>query len=139
MGFQIMYESSNVFQGMIDKFEDCGGGYYSGNATITSPNYPENYPKGSECIYTIYQPVGNVILLNFLDIEIDFHSSHPNCHGEWPILMDLIEIRDGPALNSPFLRYVCGTEIPAPVQSSQNHLNLRCVQIFGNNITIFHL
>ena len=78
MGFQIMYESSNVFQGMIDKFEECGGGYYSGNRTITSPNYPGNYPNDSECIYTIYQPVGSIILLNFLDIEIDSDSRSPN-------------------------------------------------------------
>ena len=34
MGFQIVYESSNVFQGMIDKFEECGGGYYSQSARI---------------------------------------------------------------------------------------------------------
>ena len=129
MGFQIMYESSNVFQGMIDKFEECGGGYYSGNGTIASPNYPGNYPNGSECIYTIYQPVGNVILLNFLDIEIDSYSLEPNCHSEWPMYKDVIEIRDGPALNSPVLRYVCGTEIPAPVQSSQNHLRLKWVYI----------
>ena len=113
---------------MIDKFEECGGGYYSGNGTITSPNYPENYPNGSECIYTIYQPIGTVIQLNFLDIEIDSDSRSPNCeskNGDWPFLKDSIEIRDGPAMYSPYLCHVCGTEIPAPIQSSQNHLSLK--------------
>ena len=110
---------------MNDKYEECGGGYYSGNRTITSPNYPGNYPTGTECIYSIYQPVGNVIMLNFLDIEIESHSTNPNCHAEFAIRLDNLEIRDGLTLTSPLLRFVCGTEIPAPIQSSQNRLKIK--------------
>ena len=114
LGFQLEYGSSNVFQGMINRFDECGGGYFSTtNGTIASPSYPENYPDNADCIYTIWQPTGNVILLNFLSMDIA---------GGYDCGSDYLEIRDGSSADSPLLDKLCGSDIPAPIQSSQNQL-----------------
>ena len=77
MGFQLEYESSVVFQhGVIYRFDECGGGYFSTtNGTIASPSYPENYPDNADCIYTIWQPTGTVIMLNFVSMDIEYDTT----------------------------------------------------------------
>lgn len=32
---------------------DCGGTYLDAKGNITSPNYPNKYPKNQQCVYTI--------------------------------------------------------------------------------------
>ena len=91
----------------------CGGHLTAPNGLIYSPSYPENYPINADCIYTISQPAGTVILLKFLSMDIEDVST---C--DW----DYLEIRDGPLVDSPLLDKLCGNEIPAPIQSSQNQL-----------------
>ena len=53
--------------------DNCGdGGYFSTNGgIITSPSYPDNYPNNANCLYTISQPIGTVILLKFHIWDID--------------------------------------------------------------------
>ena len=99
-------------------FDECGdGGHFSTiGGSIKSPSYPGYYPNNKDCIYTISQPTGTVILLNFLSMDIDYDSS---CD------YDYIEIRDGPTAGSPLLDKLCGNEIPASIQSSQNQLWIR--------------
>ena len=113
MGFQLEYESSKVFQGMVIRFDECGGYFSTANGTVTSPSYPDNYPGNADCTYTISQPNGNVILLNFLSMDIEDDTS---CS------YDYLEIRDGLSDTSTLLDKLCGSEIPAPIQSSQNQL-----------------
>ena len=101
---------------MINRFDKCGGYFSTRNGTITSPSYPGNYPTRADCIYTISQPTGTVIMLNFLSIEI-------NIKYDWDKkckYSDYLEIRDGPSANSPLLADLCGNAIPAPIQSSQD-------------------
>ena len=95
--------------------DECGdGGYYSTTGgIITSPSYPGNYPDNADCIYTISQPTGTAILLNFLIMDMAHHSS---CDD------DYLEIIDGLSAASPILAKLCGNRIPAPIQSSQNQL-----------------
>ena len=112
MGFQLRYESSDVSNSkwsyMVD---ECGGGsYYSTTGgIIDSPSYPENYPDNADCIYTIYQPTGTVILLKFLSMDTE------KC-------CDYLEIRDGPSEYSTVLGKLYGNKIPDPIQSSQKQL-----------------
>ena len=100
---------------MINRFDECGrGGYFSTtNGTISSPSYPDNYPDNADCYYKISQPTGTVILLNFLSMDIEYDST---------CAYDYLEIRDGPSGDSPLLGKLCGYEIPATIQSSQNQL-----------------
>ena len=83
---------------------------------MSSPSYPNYYPAHKDCIYTISQPTGTVILLNGLSMDIEYQES---------CTMDFLEIRDGPSADSPLLNRLCGAEIPASIQSSQNQLWMR--------------
>ena len=84
---------------------------------MSSPSYPDYYPAHEDCIYTISQPTGAVILLNCLSMDIEYDK---NC------AMDFLEIRDGPSADSPLLDRLCGNETYASILSSQNQLWMRC-------------
>ena len=93
----------------------CGGNFTYPNGFLTSPSYPESYPKLLDCAYIISQPTGTAIMLNFLNINIENEKVFcGNC--------DYIEIRDGTSENAPLLDKLSGNEIPASIQSSQNQL-----------------
>ena len=91
----------------------CGGHFTTPYGILTSPSFPENYPDNADCIYTISQPTGTVILLNFISMDTEKWSDE--CH-------DYLEVRDGPTDDSTVLDKLCGSEIPAAIQSSENHL-----------------
>ena len=98
---------------MVDECGD-GGSYSTSGGIITSPSYPGNYPDYADCIYTISQPTGTVILMNFVTMEIEYGGS--SCD------YDYLEIIDGLSADSPILAKICDNEIPDPIQSSQNQL-----------------
>ena len=102
----------------------CGGSFTTLNGIITSPSYPDNYPAYADCIYTISQPLGSVILLNFLIMDINHHDSNCETEEQWGMREnDYLEIVDGPSEYDGFLLdYLRGNDIPAPIQSSQNNL-----------------
>ena len=91
----------------------CGGNFTAPDGFIFSPSYPGNYPRQT-CIYTITQPLGKAIILNFLSMDIDMTSRSCGRH-------DFLALRDGPSHNSPLLAKLCGSEMPALIHSSQNH------------------
>ena len=99
----------------------CGGNFSDEHGHLSSPSYPNYYPTNTDCIYTISQPRGTVILLNFFSMDIQWlgHYNGQYCHN------DYLEIRDGPSDDSPFLGKLCGSVIPAPIQSSQNQLRMK--------------
>ena len=124
MGFQLEYESTNVSQWSYGSGA-CGGNFTSPNGIITSPSYPDNYPTthyyngtlySAVCIYTISQPTGTLILLNFLSFDLYDYGSVCDSYD------DNLEIRDGPSFDSPLLARLCGTKIPDQIQTSQNQL-----------------
>ena len=117
IGFQIQYESSDVTLGIINRFGECDGYFTTPNGILTSPSYPDNYPKNAECVYTISQPTGTAIVLTFLSMDI-----HSWNFGWNSICNDYLEIRDGRDAAAHLLGELCGKKIPAPIQSSQNQV-----------------
>ena len=118
MGFQLKYESSDMAPQVIyriGELGECGGTFTFPVGTFTSPSYPDSYPNNADCIYTISQPTGHVILLNFLSMNLYYHECS-----------DYLEIRDGPSGDSPLLDKLCESEIPAPIQTTQNQLWMKC-------------
>ena len=109
----------------------CGGIFNDAIGHISSPNYPQIYQPNlsgkypgidqnvANCIYTISQPTGTVILLNFLSMDIG-DRGYDHCNFD-----DYLEIRDGSSAHSPFLKKLCGNSISASIQSSQNQLWMR--------------
>ncbi|KAM5277345.1 mannan-binding lectin serine protease 1 isoform 3-T3 [Hipposideros larvatus] len=77
---------------------------------ITSPDFPNPYPKSSECFYGIELEEGFVISLQFEDI-FDIED-----HPEVPCPYDYIKINAGPKVLGPF----CGEKAPEPI-NTQTH------------------
>ncbi|XP_078342712.1 tolloid-like protein 2 [Oculina patagonica] len=45
------------------------------NNTLTSPNYPNNYPNNMDCKYSLHLRPGMAVYMNFHDFEVDYDSS----------------------------------------------------------------
>ena len=115
-GFHLQYESSVMTQWSYGSGA-CGGNFTTPKGIFTSPSYPDHYPDDATCIYTIAEPTGSIIRLNFLHMDIDSYYWDTKCNYK-----DYLEIRDGPSEASPLLSKLCGNEIPASIASSQNHV-----------------
>ena len=98
------------------KYSAHCGSFTAPNGILTSPSYPDNYPDNADCVYTISQPNGTVIILTFHSMEIESRGLSAICQN------DYLEIRDGSSAGSPLLQKLCGFQIPAPIQSSQNQV-----------------
>ncbi|XP_043730496.1 mannan-binding lectin serine protease 1 isoform X2 [Cervus elaphus] len=77
---------------------------------ITSPDFPNPYPKSSECLYTIELEEGFMISLQFEDI-FDIED-----HPEVSCPYDYIKIKAGPKVLGPY----CGEKAPEPI-NTQSH------------------
>ena len=93
----------------------CGGNFTAPNGVLTSPSYPDKYPKNSDCIYTITQPNGTLIEMNVLTFVVE---NWGNEEG------DYLEIRDGTSYQSPLLKKILH-EHPEPIRSTKSSLWLR--------------
>ena len=99
----------------------CGGNFTVPQGILTSPSYPYRYQYNMECVYTITQPPGTVILLSFVSMDITYvrDPDDPESSSHY------LEIRDGPLENSSLIikvPKVHGTANSAPIRSSKNHL-----------------
>jgi len=66
----------------------CGGQLNTPNTLITSPSYPENYPKDIQCIWSIVAPPGARIRLQLISLDLEVS---PGC------VYDRIDIIDSDA------------------------------------------
>ena len=127
LGFQFQYDMSNVAPQMtyrMAELGECGGTFSTlSSGKIASPSYPARYPGNSDCVYEILQPPGTVILLNVISMHTVYDEEW--CDG----CCDYLDIRDGPSDDSPLLGRLCGTEIPAPIQSTQSKVWMKWGQI----------
>lgn len=90
---------------------ECSGNLFTQRTgTITSPDYPNPYPKSSECSYTIDLEEGFMVSLQFEDI-FDIED-----HPEVPCPYDFIKIKAGSKVWGPF----CGEKSPEAI-STQSH------------------
>ena len=97
---------------MTYRIGECGGNFTTPNGVLTSPAYPDNYPNNADCVYTISHP-NDIVVLTFHSMDI--YSSY-SCSFHY------LEIRDGSSDASPLLAKLCGNNIPAPIQSTQNQV-----------------
>ena len=96
------------------------------NGIITSPSYPEIYPKDAACIYRITQSNGTYISLKIHDFHLVVYPSWAECHASK--IQDFIEIRDGNSSESDLIGKFCGTDIPSTIQSTSNNLWIRLMK-----------
>ncbi|KAM9754161.1 inactive serine protease PAMR1 [Menidia menidia] len=75
----------------------------------------ESYPNNARCEWTIQVDRPFTIDLRFMMLSLEFHHS---CR------YDYVEVRDGDSINSRVIGRFCGSNRPAPVQSSGNSLHI---------------
>ncbi|KAM6215214.1 cubilin [Rhynchocyon petersi] len=107
-------DASIVKAGFRAFYQVACGGELTGEGMIRSPFYPNSYPGERICTWNIYQPQGQIVLLNFTGFEIGGGSAH--CDS------DYIEIGSSSILGSPENNKYCGTEIPSLITSVYNFL-----------------
>uniref|UniRef100_A0A674NBB4 CUB and Sushi multiple domains 2 n=1 Tax=Takifugu rubripes TaxID=31033 RepID=A0A674NBB4_TAKRU len=89
----------------------CGGNLTGPSGLILSPDYPEPYPHGRECDWTVNVTPDYVIALSFNQFSLE-----PS--------YDFLHIYDGPDSLSPLLGSFYGTDVPDHIESSSNMLFL---------------
>ena len=100
---------------------ECGGNYTDGSGLISSPSYPEEYPRLSDCTYLIAQPSGLLVNVSINDVDMSCHK-----YSGWS---DFIEFRDGDSESSPLMVRFCGGDsivpVPAFMTTTGNYLRVR--------------
>uniref|UniRef100_A0A8C4YRX9 Procollagen C-endopeptidase enhancer n=1 Tax=Gopherus evgoodei TaxID=1825980 RepID=A0A8C4YRX9_9SAUR len=96
----------------------CGGEHVGESGYIASEGFPNHYPPGKTCTWTITVPEGQVVILSFrvFDLEPD-----PGCR------YDSLEIFNGHSATAQRLGRFCGTFRPGALLSTSNHMMLRMV------------
>ncbi|XP_067930809.1 cubilin-like [Watersipora subatra] len=88
--------------------------YSSG--VIESPNFPDSYPHNRNCTWVINAPLGNILSYRFSHFAIENDVFGSACRN------DFLEIRDGNNPNANVIQRLCGSELPAPINSTSNSL-----------------
>ncbi|RWS30687.1 cubilin-like protein [Leptotrombidium deliense] len=108
-------DGSATGTGFLGQYEtNCGGYFNYTQGVIKSPSFPNYYPSGKECIYTILTEPKNFIKLEFLDFGLE-HSI--NC------TLDFVEVRQRADNVESVLAKFCGETIPSkPVMTTSNQM-----------------
>ncbi|CAL1525987.1 unnamed protein product [Lymnaea stagnalis] len=95
----------------------CRASLKSDRGEIASPQWPEQYPPGLSCAWTIEAPPSAKITLKFTTIDLD-SQSYGGCTDQH----DYIEVIDGPTTSDNRAARYCAHESPAPIVSTGNFL-----------------
>ncbi|VDM23842.1 unnamed protein product [Toxocara canis] len=113
-GFQAIWRTVSVSCGGVLKAQPYG-------QTLTSPDFPKNYPNGLECVWKIDAPRGQLISLNVEDLDLE--APH-----------DFLIIYDGVKPSAPVLaRLSSSISQPQLIVSSQSHLYIYFYSNFAQN------
>ncbi|XP_071808298.1 bone morphogenetic protein 1 homolog [Asterias amurensis] len=100
------------------KESGCRHDIRASHGELTSPNYPDNYPKRKECTWHIFATPGHKVELIFNDFDLE---QHQEC------AYDHVIIYDGDSSDGHQLGRFCGTGNPDPVLASANQMYIRFV------------
>ncbi|XP_032091371.1 procollagen C-endopeptidase enhancer 1 [Thamnophis elegans] len=101
----------------------CGGDYNANNGYLASEGFPEPYPPGKTCTWTITVPEGQVVMLSFRVFDLE---PEPTCR------YDYLEVFNGhAALESQRLGRYCGTFRPGAILATSHQMLLRMVSDEG--------
>ncbi|XP_069655824.1 procollagen C-endopeptidase enhancer 1 isoform X1 [Haliaeetus albicilla] len=94
----------------------CGGEHRGESGYIASEGFPQHYPPGRNCTWTITVPEGQVVMLSFrvFDLEPD-----PLCR------FDSLSVFGGHGPGAPLLGRFCGTFRPGALLAAGNRMMLR--------------
>ncbi|XP_061714224.1 cubilin-like [Cydia pomonella] len=95
-GFSVLYS-------FLDAKLHCGGNYIKTHGYIYSPGWPNPYERNRDCTWTITVPVGQQIILNISQFDLEL-PSRGSCDSG-----DFLEIKNGASANSPPAGKFCGS------------------------------
>ncbi|XP_020655322.3 CUB domain-containing protein 2 [Pogona vitticeps] len=104
--------ASQGFSAVYQK-DVCGGVLTGLSGSITSPDYPENYPNNAECHWVIQATSNSVIRLVFVDFQME---NNEKCN------FDYVAIFDGSTMEHTLLSHYCGNVKPPDMVSSGHEL-----------------
>ncbi|PIK44515.1 bone morphogenic protein 1 [Apostichopus japonicus] len=97
--------------------EACGGLKTSLQGNISTPQYPNMYPRDKNCIWKISAPSSYHISLQFRDFQLE---------GTELCKYDFVEIRGGFSPDADRIgNRLCGSDIPETVTSPSNTLYIQ--------------
>ncbi|XP_033105647.1 neuropilin-2-like [Anneissia japonica] len=108
--------SYKIIGSSVDEEVECGviSPAETSPSTISSPMYPDNYPRYSKCAWLIRGDPDEAIIFQFVDMDIEVEEDCP---------FDAIRIYDGPTKEFPLVVNHCGTgNIPPDFTSSTPYL-----------------
>ncbi|XP_034025114.1 cubilin [Thalassophryne amazonica] len=116
-------DSSNSARGFNASYSrGCGGLLHADRGILSSPHYPQNYLPGLDCSW-------HVMVTQGFKVSVSFHSpfqiqgSEDGCTSG-----DYLELRNGPDGSAPLLgSRLCGSSVPAILQTTDNHLYIHFV------------
>lgn len=68
----------------------CGGVYTETSGVITSPYFPNPYPRSRRCVYEIKLPSKSAVSLQFLDFDVEDNSMAGSCFYDHVTVRNLL-------------------------------------------------
>ncbi|XP_050301020.1 bone morphogenetic protein 1-like isoform X2 [Anthonomus grandis grandis] len=98
----------------------CGGKFTSLNGTVTSPSFPELYPRNKRCVWEIEAPPQHVIFFNFTHLDLE-----GNNYDQQLCEYDQVNV-SALLVNGKYkeLGSFCGTRKPKIINSESNMLQV---------------
>ncbi|XP_014677071.1 PREDICTED: exoskeleton protein RP43-like [Priapulus caudatus] len=123
-GFQIRYRFNET-----KPWEGCNGVNHTydnpAGGIMTSPLFPNNYPKNSYCKWQFQAPPGKVVHLEFLSFNVESDEYVKNCSH------DALLIYDGYFPYDDILGQICGHSLPENQISSGRNMTVHFVSDSG--------
>ncbi|XP_063800297.1 embryonic protein UVS.2-like isoform X2 [Pseudophryne corroboree] len=94
----------------------CGTMLNGSMGSLSSPNYPSNYPPSMDCTWVITAPSGFMVSLNMTDFSLEVQRG---------CTYDYLLVFNGLQTTSPLIGKYCGTSILPSFTSSGNSLLLQ--------------
>lgn len=98
----------------------CGGVLVASNGTITSPSFPDVYPKSKKCVWELTAPVNHLITLTFTHFDLESDSVQRQQGCDYDSLMVYSVVGDMLRKHGKF----CGSVLPPTVTSEQHMMRL---------------
>ena len=95
--------------------------------SLTSPNYPSNYPPSANCLWSLRRPSASY------GVRLTFNSFYLEAAIASRCLDDYVEIWDGDTLpSSTYVGQICGSGIPPMIVSRYTYLFVKFISDFDH-------